>query len=92
MPHPLRGVYASTDENLLVGPALLAAVEVLQQAKAQLCIPIVAIGGINAENGGALVTAGAGMLAVIHTLFANPDVDARARALNALFRTTPNTH
>jgi len=27
MPHPLRGVYAITDENLLAGPALLSAVE-----------------------------------------------------------------
>jgi thiamine-phosphate pyrophosphorylase len=86
MPQPLRGVYAITDENLLAGPALLAAAEVL------LYIPIVAIAGINAENGGALVTAGTDMPAVMHTLFASPDVDARARALNALFRTTPNTH
>ena len=68
-----------------------ASTQVLQQAKAQLAIPIVAIGGINAENGQALVTAGADMLAVIHTLFASADVEAEAKALNALFRTTPNT-
>ncbi len=68
-----------------------ASIQVLQQAKAQLNIPIVAIGGINTENGQALVTAGADMLAVIHTLFASPDVEAEAKALNALFRTTPNT-
>ncbi len=68
-----------------------ASIQVLQQAKAQLAIPIVAIGGINAENGQALVTAGADMLAVIHTLFASADVEAQAKALNALFRTTPNT-
>ena len=68
-----------------------ASIQVLQQAKAQLSIPIVAIGGINTENGQALVTAGADMLAVIHTLFASPDVEAKAQALNALFRTTPNT-
>ena len=68
-----------------------ASIQVLQQAKAQLAIPIVAIGGINAENGQALVTAGADMLAVIHTLFASADVEAEAKALNALFRTTPNT-
>lgn len=68
-----------------------ASIQVLQQAKAQLGIPIVAIGGINAENGQALVTAGADMLAVIHTLFASPAVQAQGRALNALFRTTPNT-
>lgn len=68
-----------------------ASIQVIKQAKAQLNIPIVAIGGINAENGQALVTAGADMLAVIHTLFASPDVEAEAKALNALFRTTPNT-
>lgn len=68
-----------------------ASIEVLQQAKAQLTIPIVAIGGINAENGQALVTAGADMLAVIHTLFASPDVEASAKALNALFRSIPNS-
>jgi len=68
-----------------------ASIHVLQQAKAQLSIPIVAIGGINTENGQALVTAGASMLAVIHSLFASPDVEAEGRALNALFRTTPNT-
>lgn len=68
-----------------------ASIEVLRQAKAQLTIPIVAIGGINAENGEALVMAGADMLAVINTLFASPDVAATANALNALFRSTPNT-
>jgi len=68
-----------------------ASIKVLQQAKTLLAIPIVAIGGINTENGQALVTAGADMLAVIHTLFASPDVAVQAKALNALFRTTPNT-
>lgn len=66
-----------------------ASIAVLQQAKARLAIPIVAIGGINAENGRALVTAGADMLAVIHTLFASTDIEVSATALNALFRPTP---
>lgn len=66
-----------------------ASVQVLRQAKARLGIPIVAIGGINTENGPGLVSAGADMLAVIHSLFASPDVGARAQALNALFRATP---
>lgn len=66
-----------------------AAIEILQQAKAQLHIPIVAIGGINAENGEALVMAGADMLAVIHYLFASPGVYQRASALNALFSLHP---
>ena len=66
-----------------------ASLDILQQARAQLTIPIVAIGGINTENGQALVTAGADMLAVIHSLFASLDVAATTNALNALFRTTP---
>ena len=62
-----------------------ADISVLTQAKALLNIPIVAIGGINAENGGALITAGADLLAVIHDLFAFPDVESRALKLNSLF-------
>jgi len=64
-----------------------AEVSILSRARLALDIPIVAIGGINAENGGALITAGADMLAVIHDLFAFPDVESRARELNALFAT-----
>jgi len=68
-----------------------ASIAVLHQAKAQLSIPIVAIGGINAENGQALVTAGADMLAVIHYLFASPNIKARVEALNTLFSSPPPT-
>lgn len=62
-----------------------ARLEVLHQAKLALTLPIVAIGGINAENGAALLDAGADMLAVIHYLFAFPDVTARVRQMNTLF-------
>lgn len=62
-----------------------ASLDVLQQARQALTLPIVAIGGINAENGAALLDAGADMLAVIHYLFAFPDVTARVRQLNTLF-------
>lgn len=65
--------------------AMPAQIDILSQARMALDIPIVAIGGINAENGGALITAGADMLAVIHALFAFPDVESRARELNSLF-------
>jgi thiamine-phosphate pyrophosphorylase len=65
--------------------AVPADIGILPVARAALKVPIVAIGGINAENGGALITAGADMLAVIHDLFAFPDVEIRARALNSLF-------
>lgn len=51
----------------------------LQQAKAELTIPVVAIGGITPENADALLEAGADMLAVIHAIFAEDDVAAAAR-------------
>ncbi len=65
-----------------------ASVEVLRQASKELSLPIVAIGGINAENGATLIDAGANMLAVIHYLFANPNISARVQKLNSLFSQT----
>jgi len=59
----------------------LASLELLEQARQQIDVPIVAIGGITAENGRALVDAGVSLLAVIHDLWCEPDCAARARAL-----------
>jgi len=67
--------------------AARAAPQVLNAAKAQLQIPLVAIGGVNAENGALLIAAGADMLAVIDYLFSTPAVASRARALSKLFKT-----
>lgn len=66
-----------------------ADVAILPQARHELAIPVVAIGGITAENGAALIAAGADMLAVIHALFAFPDVESRTLKLNSLF-TSPH--
>ncbi len=65
-----------------------ASIDVLRAARKELSLPIVAIGGINAENGGTLIDAGANMLAVIHYLFANPNIGARVETLNSLFSQT----
>jgi thiamine-phosphate pyrophosphorylase len=65
--------------------ALPAEIEILSQARATLSIPIVAIGGINAENGAALIEAGADMLAVVHAIFGAEDIDASTRRLVELF-------
>ena len=62
-----------------------APIEVLTEAKKKLSIPIVAIGGINAENGAALIAAGADMLAVINAMFADESVSQRTTELVALF-------
>lgn len=55
-----------------------AQLEILGQAKAALSIPIVAIGGINAENGADVLAAGADMLAVIDAIFGD-DQQVRQR-------------
>jgi thiamine-phosphate pyrophosphorylase len=60
-------------------PALLTA------ARQAVDLPIVAIGGITPENGVQLLSAGADLLAVIHGVFGQPDVEAAARRYAALF-------
>jgi thiamine-phosphate pyrophosphorylase len=65
--------------------AVKAEMELLRQAKQQLTIPVVAIGGINADNGAQLVEAGADMLAVITELFGQADVLGAAEKISNLF-------
>ncbi len=68
--------------------AVRAAVDMLQQAKTELRVPIVAIGGITQQNGAALVEAGADALAVISALWNAPDIEASARGFSTLFSRT----
>ncbi|MES3008378.1 MAG: thiamine phosphate synthase [Pseudomonadota bacterium] len=79
------GRFFPSSTKPLAPPATL---DDLRQARAALRLPIVAIGGINPENGATLIEAGADMLAVIHYLFAFPDVSARVRQLNSLFQSS----
>ncbi|HET7921638.1 MAG TPA: thiamine phosphate synthase [Gammaproteobacteria bacterium] len=65
--------------------AVPAPLEVLKTARSELSIPLCAIGGITPDNGAALVTAGADMLAVISGLFAQTGIEAAARAYTRLF-------
>jgi thiamine-phosphate pyrophosphorylase len=65
--------------------AVRAPVELLRAARAALGLPIVAIGGITPDNGGALVEAGADGLAVISALFQVPDSKSAAQAFASLF-------
>ncbi|MGE7958372.1 thiamine phosphate synthase [Pseudomonas sp. NPDC089530] len=65
-----------------------ASLELLDQARSRLQLPICAIGGITLENAAPLVAHGADLLAVIHGLFgadSAQEVTRRARAFNALF-------
>ena len=63
----------------------------LRQARRQLQLPIVAIGGITPENGGSLLAAGADLLAAIHGVFGQPDIRAAASAYTRLFPTRSPT-
>lgn len=65
--------------------AVQATTELLHTAHEVLRIPIVAIGGITPENGGALLDAGADALAVIEGVFGQPDIRAAAERYAALF-------
>lgn len=76
-----------------------APLSLLGEAKARLGIAVVAIGGIDGENGAAAVKAGADILAAVHAVFGNSggnsggcndesdgnDVTAAVRRLNAVF-------
>jgi thiamine-phosphate pyrophosphorylase len=67
--------------------AVSASPELLRQARHELSIPLVAIGGITPENGAALIAAGADMLAVVQGVFARPDIRSAAQAFTRLFPT-----
>lgn len=59
--------------------AVVASLELLRQARQELQVPIVAIGGITAQNGAQLIEAGADALAVISAVFAATDIQDAAR-------------
>lgn len=65
--------------------AVRATLDLLREARRQLKLPIVAIGGITPENGAELIRNGADMLAVIEGVFGQPDVCTAARQYANLF-------
>lgn len=65
--------------------AVTAAPELLRRAKAELAVPVVAIGGINALNGRVLVESGADALAVISAVFSATDIETAARQIASLY-------
>lgn len=65
-----------------------ATLDLLDQARSKLHLPICVIGGITLENAAPLVAHGADLLAVVHGLFgaeSTQEVTRRARAFKALF-------
>lgn len=65
--------------------AMQAKPTLLQAARRELNVPVVAIGGITHQNGAALVEAGADALAVISALWNAPDIEQAARQFSTLF-------
>jgi thiamine-phosphate pyrophosphorylase len=67
-----------------------ATLRLLAEAK-PLGLPLVAIGGISADNAAGLIEAGADAVAVISALFGADDVRAAAQRFAALFESVPGT-
>ena len=67
--------------------AVVASLDLFQQAQAQLAVPSVAIGGITQTNASQVIQAGASAIAVINALFAVDDVKSQATQFKQLFKT-----
>ncbi len=65
--------------------APVASLDLFKQAKAQLHIPAVAIGGITLSNAPLAIEVGASAIAVINAIFSASDVKAIAKQLDKLF-------
>ncbi|NNM69745.1 MAG: thiamine phosphate synthase [Gallionella sp.] len=64
--------------------APVASLELLREARLQLSLPIVAIGGITLDNSASVLAAGASALAVISAVFSADDIEQTARQFSAL--------
>ena len=64
--------------------AVVASPELLRQARREVAVPLVAIGGITVHNGAQLLEAGADALAVISAVFSAPDIQDAARQFSNL--------
>jgi thiamine-phosphate pyrophosphorylase len=66
--------------------AVRAPLELFREARRRVGLRLCAIGGITAENARGVIEAGADAVAVITDLFGAPDIAARAREYERLFR------
>ena len=64
--------------------AAMATLDLLRKARSAINLPLVAIGGITAENGASVLSAGADALAVISALFNAEDITLAARQIGNL--------
>lgn len=67
--------------------APLIPLRILHEARARFQLPLVAIGGITAENARELIDAGADALAVVSSLFDAPDIQFCAQYFASFFAT-----
>jgi thiamine-phosphate pyrophosphorylase len=65
--------------------AVKADLALLQAAREELDVPIVAIGGITLQNAASLIETGAEAVAVITALWNAPDIEASAHGFSTLF-------
>ena len=65
--------------------AVKAELAILQAARAEFSVPIVAIGGITVQNAGILLAAGADGLAVISAIFSASNIEQAAQEFSHLF-------
>lgn len=68
--------------------AVKAEISMLREARHEIHVPIVAIGGITQQNGAELVQAGADSLAVISALWDAPNIEQAAKGFSTLFSRT----
>lgn len=68
--------------------AVKAEVSMLREARHEIHVPIVAIGGITQQNGAELIQAGADSLAVISALWDAPNIELSAKGFSTLFSRT----
>lgn len=79
------GALFPTTSKADIRPATL---EVLENVRSAVTVPIVAIGGINVENAPRAISSGANSVAVISAVCSAPDPEAASRDLSALFGAT----
>jgi thiamine-phosphate pyrophosphorylase len=78
--------YGSFYPSLTKPDAVSADLALVENSRSTIPVPIVAIGGITAENGAALLEAGVDLLAVVSGIFAAPNPEAAAVRYARLFQ------
>jgi thiamine-phosphate pyrophosphorylase len=76
--------FGSFFASLVKRNAVAASPDLLRQARREISVPLVAIGGITVDNGAQLLEAGADALAVISAVFGAADIQGIARQLSNL--------